>query len=519
MIKRFLLLGPIFISFIVRAQLPEDALRLSNTNPSGTAREQAIGGAMGSLGGDISAHFVNPAGLGFYKTGEILISPGFGFQHTKSQYLSASEPAPNSSHFMLGTSGFVLSSATSPGKSTVFSFAINRSADFYSHTRYEGANHYSSGAEAYAEEYANSGLSIDDALGAPGASLSYGTRMALYTYLIDTATVGGITQVIAQPQKVLAAGGSLYQVNDSRTTGGITELSLGFASSTRDKWYLGAAVGIPIVNYQRTLAYSETDLSGNTHNDFNYYNYSESFSSKGAGVNLKVGAIFRPVAAWRIGLAVHTPTFYTLTDRLDAKLVSDAEDYHHLDSTSSGVMDNNSGGGNSIRYDLSSSWHFIASGSYVFGTGEDPKDRQGFITGDIEYITNKSPRFSVPSEGDYAYYTDNGYYDDLNNTVKNYYKNSVNFRLGGELKFNALAVRAGGSYSLSPYASSDIKASRATASAGLGYRNHGIFIDLTFVESFLKDASFPYRLGDKDNVYATVHQNTSNLILTVGFKF
>jgi hypothetical protein len=31
------------------AQLPEDALRMSWTNPSGTARQQAIGGAMASL--------------------------------------------------------------------------------------------------------------------------------------------------------------------------------------------------------------------------------------------------------------------------------------------------------------------------------------------------------------------------------------------------------------------------------------------------------------------------------------
>jgi hypothetical protein len=237
-------------------------------------------------------------------------------------------------------------------------------------------------------------------------------------------------------------------------------------------------------------------------------------------VNIKLGAIFRPNASWRFGLAVHSPTLYSLTDRVDATLFSDAEGYHHPDSTTSAIMDNNSGGGNSLRYDLSSPWHFLASGSYVFGTGADATSRQGFITGDIEYITNKSSRFSLPSDYD-GYYTssDNNYYDGLNSTVKSYYKNSFNFRLGGEMKFNALAVRAGGSYSLSPYAGSDIKASRATVSGGLGYRNHGIFVDLTYVESFQKDANFPYRLSDKDNIYATTNQNSGNIILTVGIKF
>jgi len=520
MMKRFLFLGPLFFSFFLQAQLPEDALRLSYTNPSGTAREQAIGGAMGSLGGDISANFVNPAGLGFYKTSEFLLSPAFGFSKTRGQYLSLNETAPGKNHFILGTSGLVLGKATAPGKSTAFSFAVNRSADFNSHIRYGGNNDYSSGAEAYAEEYANSGLSIDDALTQPGISLSYGTRMALYTYLVDTATIGGITQVIAQPQKVLAAGGQLYQLNDIRTSGGITELAFGFASSSRDKWYLGASVGIPIVNYQRDQQYTETDLSGNTNNDFNSYTYRESYSSRGAGVNIKLGAIFRPNAAWRFGLAVHSPTLYSLTDRVDATLFSDAEGYHHPDSTSSAVMDNNSGGGNSLRYDLSSPWHFIASSSYVFGAGPDAAGRQGFITADVEYITNKSPRFSLPSDYD-GYYSssDNSYYDGLNSTVKSYYKNSFNFRLGGEIKFNTLAVRAGGSYSLSPYAGSDIKASRGTVGAGLGYRNHGFFVDLTYVESFQKDASFPYRLADKDNIYATTNQNSGTVILTAGIKF
>jgi hypothetical protein len=473
---------------------------------------------MGSLGGDISSNFVNPAGLGFYKTSEFLLSPAFGFSSTKGNYLATSETGPGLSHFMLGTSGLVLGRSTTPNKSSAFSLAISRSADFHGHTRYQGNNDYSSGAEAYAEEYAYSGLSIDEALTEPGY-LSYGARMALYTYLVDTATAGGTTYVIAQPQKVLAGGGQLYQLNDVKTTGGITELAFGFASSSRDKWYLGASLGIPIVNYHRNLQYTESDPSGNTNNDFNSYTYTESYSSRGVGVNLKLGAIFRPNAAWRIGLAVHTPSLYSLTDRVDAKLVSDAEGYHHPDSVTSADMDGLSGGSNSLRYDLSSPWHFIASGSYVFGTGADAQGRQGFITADVEYITNKSPRFSLPSDYDGYYTTDDHYYDALNSTVKSYYKNNLNFRLGAELKFNILAARLGGSYTLSPYADPSIKANRATISGGLGYRNRGVFIDLTYVESFQKDASFPYRLSDKDNIYAVTNQRTGNLILTLGIKF
>jgi hypothetical protein len=63
-----------------------------------------------------------------------------------------------------------------------------------------------------------------------------------------------------------------------------------------------------------------------------------------------------------------------------------------------------------------------------------------------------------------------------------------------------------------------LKANRATISGGLGYRKKGIFIDLTYVESILNDVNFPYRLGQKDNVYSTVKQYTGNIILTLGLK-
>ena len=65
--------------FTTNAQTPEEALRLGWNTPGGTARYRAIGGAMGSLGGDITASYVNPAGLGMYKTSEFVITPAFSF--------------------------------------------------------------------------------------------------------------------------------------------------------------------------------------------------------------------------------------------------------------------------------------------------------------------------------------------------------------------------------------------------------------------------------------------------------
>ena len=56
-------------------------------------------------------------------------------------------------------------------------------------------------------------------------------------------------------------------------------------------------------------------------------------------------------------------------------------------------------------------------------------------------------------------------------------------------------------------------------SGGLGYRNKGMFIDLTYVQGFAKDVNFPYRLADKANTFASIKETSGTLLLTVGFKF
>jgi hypothetical protein len=84
--KRYLLLPALFITTAIYAQIPEDVLRYSFFPQNGTARSLAIGGAMGSLGGDITATFVNPAGLGNYKTGEFVFTPGFFMNNNKNKF-------------------------------------------------------------------------------------------------------------------------------------------------------------------------------------------------------------------------------------------------------------------------------------------------------------------------------------------------------------------------------------------------------------------------------------------------
>jgi hypothetical protein len=515
---KYLCIIGLFVGLRVTAQLPEDALRASWTTPGGTARQQAIGGAMGSLGGDITAAFINPAGLGLYKTSELVISPGWRFLTDKGRYLGQDHTASRNG-FNIGASGIVLGYAgVNEGVHNAFVLSVNRTADFNSHVSYQGINNYSSFAEQYVEEFVASGLDINGGIGSP--SLSYGTRMALYTSLIDTATINGRLQVIAQPQKA----GKVLQQNDLLSKGGITEIDVSLASGYRDKWYVGGSLGIPILSYTRYQTYTETDATRNPNNDFSSFTYGEMYTTRGAGINAKLGVIYSPSTPWRVGLAIHTPSALSLTDRISASMITGTENYTSLKQVSitSNQLDqltNLSPQPNYINYMLYTPWHFLVSGSYLFGSGQpDAKKQKGFVTADLEYITTHDPHYSAPTSNDPNNNYPNGYYDAVNQAIKGTYKGTLSARLGGEMKFDTWMIRAGGSYYTNPYSGGGIKADRLFLSTGLGYRRKALFVDLAYVMRFSRDIHVPYYLADKNNYAATLKETGSTVLLTLGIK-
>ena len=85
----------VFVSASLQAQSPEDGLRLSWFAPYGTPRSNALGGAMGSLGGDLSAAHINPAGLGFYKSGELIITSKYLNTETDYKYRGTNSSTSN----------------------------------------------------------------------------------------------------------------------------------------------------------------------------------------------------------------------------------------------------------------------------------------------------------------------------------------------------------------------------------------------------------------------------------------
>jgi len=506
----YLVLLFLFTVIYSYAQEPADALRYSFlTEPGGTARNQAIGGAGGALGGEFTSLFINPAGLGFYKTGDFAFTPDFSFQNSKSNYLGNPGSAKNSS-FSIGTTGFVLASPSAPGKkvkSFAIGFGINRMADFNNHVYYKGTNHSSSFSEQYLEQLAN-----DNVTNPNDAATNYpdGASLAFNTYLIDTlqnadGSIGGYKSE-ANP----ATG--LIQENTINTSGGITDAAIGGGLNLKDKWYFGATLSFPFLNYNRNASYKESDASGNPNNNFNYFIANGTLQTKGVGVDGKFGVIFKPVKDLSLGLAFHTPTYYQLTDNYNTKIITDLEGYGGEGVKHQSSTDLNNGQQLQSKYSFNTPWRAILSGAYVFGEVKNVQDQRGFVSADIEYVNYKDASFhDVNNDASAA-----DYYNSLNKVIKDLYKNAINVRLGGELKFNTIMFRLGGAYYGNPYQNQS--ANLIKISGGIGYRNRGMFLDLTYVYLTNKDINYPYMLEDKPNVPAYLRNNAGNIVASIGFK-
>lgn len=509
--KRYILIAlSAFSSLTAIAQLPDDALRTAWFIPNGSARFVATGGVMGSLGGDITAAHVNPAGIGLFKTNEFVFSPNFIKQQNKFGY-RGNDTSYRRSAFQYGTTGWVFGipqSRYSKWRSSAVSISVNQLASYNNRNSYRGFNNVSSFSEQYLEELTRDRADTIAALN----NYIFGSSLAYSTYLIDTSR-NAAGQIIGY-QSLVPIGTGVMQQRDELTRGGYHEIAIGFANNMDDKLYLGGSITIPLVFHNRELVYRETDVSGIKTNDFNYFEFRENTSSFGIGFGAKLGFIYKPKEYWRFGVALHTPQIINFRDKIRAWMTTDTEGYAGVRSDNSDAF--NDGKAGERQYNLLTPWKAVASASYVFREVSDTRRQRAFISADVEYVNYRGARFFTHDEEDVAL---KDYYKDINTSVKDFYRGNFNFRAGGELKLHTWMLRLGGAYYGSPYKDEALQANRVQATGGIGYRNKGYFVDLSYAHTWVKDVNLPYLLNDKANTFATQQGNRGNIAITVGFKF
>ncbi|MEQ9300816.1 MAG: long-chain fatty acid transporter [Cyclobacteriaceae bacterium] len=506
LIKVGLLLTGMVCPFLLSAQVApgafgyyEDALRFSSTNPGGSARIQAMGGAQTALGGDVSSAYSNPAGLGFFNQSTFVGTPGINFQTANSNFLDQSNRSTRSS-FNINNLGVVIEKTKGPYaedkfKGGSFGFSLTRTNDFQYNYGYEGFNDFNSIVDFFLQQSDGIPESNIDNRGA--VSLAY------YNYLINPVPdeVGRYDSfVIGFPRQaeVIESRGSQYQMSAS------------YGANYDDKIYFGAGVGIPVLGQTINKIYIEDSFeffdeeSGEWVADdaINDIILEESIRSNGIGINGTFGVIYRPVNLFRVGLSYTTPTIMSMNDESTSTLFTNYNEYYFAPEDT--VLGSLFSEGEIIvsNYTLTTPGRLNAGVALFLG-------KNGFITGDVEFVNYGGASLS---SNDFSTAGDN-------ETIENLYTNVINYRLGAELRFDAVRLRGGYSYMADPVANSTFDTSVSSYSAGLGYRTQDYFVDLAFVNRSNNQLYAPYALADGSQPVAEISNRVSSFLLSVGFNF
>jgi hypothetical protein len=482
------------------AQDEMDALRYSQIVPQGTARSMGFGSALGSVGGDFTSLSVNPAGIAVYRTSELTFTPSLKLGSANSSY-TGSTSTDDFTRFNMNNFGLVLTNAkkgkrydNSKWKSSSFGIGFNRLGDYHRNYRYTGFNSgpsSSSGSEVFVVDANNGG---DVNTNNTPAGLGYQTYLLEYQNPADSNSPGTFYTVVPYE-----AG--IKQDRVVSESGRYNELAISFGGNYMEKLLIGGTIGIPTLRYKRSSTYKESTSAMGADNPFNFndYSYRENLVTKGTGVNLKLGFIYKATDQFRLGAAIHTPTFFSLNDEYSYE-VSSMFNYNEQYSSASDI--------GIYSYTLATPWRGVLSATGIIG-------KIGFITADFEYVGYNSARYSFGIE-------DADYEDAMNQSIRKSYKGASNLRIGGEVRpTDILMVRLGFGYYGSPYKKAVASGERIDISAGLGFRFQEWFIDLAYVNSSYKTTEQPYVLPYAGVIVptATVKNTRSNAALTLGFKF
>ena len=496
--KRYFFLFTIafYMPFLIQAQDLADALRYSNLQVQGTARAGAMGNAFGALGGDFTSASINPAGIGLYRSSEFTVTPISGSTKVKGTYYGR-EMENSDYKFSLNNMSYVyaipVAAKNEAGIVNVnLGVGYNRVKDLNSDAVIQGYDVNGSYMDYFADR-ANDGIWSDFY-----EELAWKTDMLLYDenaneYWSDLQDAG-----YGQSQR------KTYTKN-----GSIDEYSFVMGLNFNHKLYMGMAWGINDLYYSEgTVIYENDDNSNIPY--FNNYQFNSYFSTYGIGHNFKFGVIYKPVNELRLGVSIHTPTYYHLHDKFNTSMFSDIT-YNDGRETYSEYSPYNE-----YDYHLQTPMRTTFSGAYVVG-------KKGLISVDYELVNYGKAKLKDGADG-YDFYDENAEIDQA-------YKNSGNLRIGGELvATNNFTIRGGFEYHGSAYndmafgtkqLNSDEK--MMVYAGGIGYRTGLFFADLTYRYSTLKNYDYPYPIPYAENYpvpqAASFNTIKNDVLFTLGFKF
>ncbi|PWE00798.1 OmpP1/FadL family transporter [Marinilabilia rubra] len=518
----------IFTSFVT-AQTIDEAIKYSLTQPTGTARSIALGGAMGALGGDYSAITINPAGIAVYRSSEFSFTPSLIFNQTDSWYDRAADNISYSSNtassdkfsFPVNQISYVgtLKSMREIDRGVVsshFAIGYNRTQNYNRETFIQGNNIQSSFLDEFVDIANNSGLT------------PFYTQLAYNAFLLDPVSEdenNGYFNAFEYLDNGTPLWGPDNGLNQRRVideSGYSGDFNITYGINISNKLLLGGTLSLATLNYEKKYEhYEEVAPSENQWTYLNNYSFSENLSTNGTGINLKLGAIFKPINSVRIGASFKTPTFYSINEEYWTEINIPKS---FADQNTEGKTQFESDYGD-YSYNFRTPYQATGSFAYIFGT-------KGLISIDYEYTDFANMNFKSKQ----AVTNDITALEDLNNQISDVYKPTHNIRIGAEYKLlPTIALRAGAASFQSPYKNQliinkedgtsekfDFENEKYDITGGIGFMHQNMSIDISYLYrniSYINSLYYAPHVSDESQYPAKITSTDHQLAVTLGWRF
>lgn len=508
------------------AQGEMDAFKYSLGDLNGTARYLGMGGAFGALGGDISAMSSNPAGLGIYRSSEVVGTLSFSTIDTKSDW-SGSVSKDDKSKVSFDNFAYVGYFPTA-NESGIMGWNVgisyNRLKNFNRNYRLSGSQAYSM-ADYVADKayginesdliYRQNSYDPYDNVNLPWMPiLGYeGGYFGTYENMTDEYHSGFGEDPGNGQWNAYSPQSTSLNVNEK---GSVDQYDFSFATNISNIVFLGATLAVTDINYSTSTVYDESFAGGD-----NLY-LDNALSTEGTGYSFNLGTIVRPVDFLRLGVAYNSPTWYKMTDYFHADAGTNIARLNpaNMDASTPDKM--------YADYDLRTPDKWIFSAAAVI-------EQYGLISVDYEIANYKGMRL----------YDYNGDSVEDNDYIKQDFGTGNMLKVGAELKVTPqFAVRLGGAWQSSPvktqFKNGDVEVVTAGTlphytidkganyfTVGFGYRfTPNFYGDVACIYKTYKEDAYTFSRtfldnGDVmvDSTPASLKTNTTRVALTLGYKF
>ena len=344
------------------AQDTYESGRLLGGDLNGTARYVGMGGAMEALGADLSTTGSNPAGIGLFR--HSTMSAGFGLV---SQADAHEFDGRSTTNMSFDQAGFVYSMRMDKRSFLNLAFNYHKSRNFNQilsvadHAIHEAALNLLTSEKDW-QGYYSLGMRDDKLIGYQSPTSSH---QALNFSQLDWLNANVLADE-EEPGDLVLYGMAADSYNfDRASRGWINNFDFTLSGNANDRVYWGFTVSFADVNYKgyseyaEALRYSSGERGGGV-------GYGDMRTIKGTGVDIKAGVIARPLeySPFRIGLYVHTPTWYDLTSENVTALINDSDLGCNFDGTyvDAGDIDN------SYKFRYYTPWKFGLSLGHTIGS-------------------------------------------------------------------------------------------------------------------------------------------------------